>query len=198
MDKIRALRLSKIGIIILLCFMISGCIGAAVTGAGLVYDHNNVSRKATDFYLDGIINNTIKNDSEFNNSRVAVTVFHRIVLLTGQVPTEKLRKKAVTLIQSIPNIRRIYNSITISKPISLAKQTDDVWLTTQIKGRLIASKEIDPNAIKVVTENSVVYLIGIVTHPQANIAIQIARSTRVVRKVVIIFFYFTVEGLSDQ
>lgn len=167
----------------------------AFTGAGMVYDHNELSRKATDFYLKSQVANSITNDPAFKTSRIAVTVFHRVVLITGQVPKEALREKAILLAQTVPNIYRIYNGLTIQNPVSLRQQTADTWITTKVKSKIITAKGINPSMIKVTTENAVVYLLGIVTHKQAAIVTHIAKNTSGVKKVVVIFFYVTIEGL---
>jgi len=54
---------------------------------------------------------------------------------------------------------------------------------------LIATNEIDPSQIKVITENGIVYLVGIVPPEQAEIAIDLARTTDGVQSVVKVFSY---------
>ena len=49
--------------------------------------------------------------------------------------------------------------------------------------------KLNPLHVKVVTENGVVYLLGIVTEGEANAAVEVARTTGGVRKVVRIFDY---------
>jgi osmotically-inducible protein OsmY len=53
----------------------------------------------------------------------------------------------------------------------------------------VTENKFPANYVKVVTENSVVYLIGIVTQAEADAAAEIARNTSGVTKVVKVFEY---------
>src|SRR3990167_7410466 len=99
-------------IIFLLLFSLSltGCLGAAITGAGLAYDHNNVSRKVSDFYLKTKIENKFST-TEFKGSRIAVTVFNQTVLLTGQVANQQLQQQATQIVKLMPDVKRVYNGL---------------------------------------------------------------------------------------
>ncbi len=82
-----------------------------------------------------------------------------------------------------------YEHLSISAPSSALTRASDSWITTKIKAKLIAMNEIDPGAIKVVTENGTVYLMGIVTPDQADIAFDLAESTEGVQEVIKHFYY---------
>jgi osmotically-inducible protein OsmY len=123
------------------------------------------------------------------NAHIVVASFNRIVLLVGQAPTPELRERATKLVQEVPKIRRIYNEITIAKPISAIKRSNDTWITTKVKTGLVTHAGLDAAKVKVVTENGVVYLMGIVTHDQANIAVDAARKVSGVKRVVKLFEY---------
>src|SRR3989338_6262199 len=172
-------------IFLLFSLLLTGCLGAAITGAGLAYDHNNVSRKVSDFYLKTQIENKLST-TEFKGNRIAVTVFNQIVLLTGQVANQQLQQRATQIVKLMPDVKRVYNGLTLGPPISFGEQTKDAWITTQVKTKIVAAKGTDPTKIKVVTEDGIVYLIGFVTKEQADIAIHAAQYTSGVKKVVLI------------
>ena len=54
---------------------------------------------------------------------------------------------------------------------------------------MIDANKFPANHVKVVTENGVVYLLGIVTRKEADDAVEIARTTSGVQKVVKVFEY---------
>lgn len=120
---------------------------------------------------------------------VNVTSFNRIVLLTGEAPNEVLKEEAGKLVRSIENVRNIINEITIGEKSSLSSRSNDTFITSKVKSRFLGSKKFQINHIKIVTENSVVYLLGMVRHEEAESAVEIARSTSGVSKVVKVFEY---------
>lgn len=174
--------------------LLSGCFvpfvaGAAIGGA-IVYDRRDFQTMVDDQEIFQQANNKLKADTEINNdAHIVVTSFNRSVLIVGQAPTEALRTKAQQLVASVPNIKRIYNEVTISGPTSPAVRSSDAWITTKVKSQMLVEPRLRSGQIKVITENSVVYLMGIVQRSQADIAVDIARQVSGVQRVVKIFEY---------
>lgn len=174
-------------------FSLQGCMNVAMTGAQVVYDRHNLQKKLTDQYISLQANRDVNGDkTRFKDTNIAIATFNRIVLLTGQVPEAWQRTKAQKIVEQIPNVKKVYNFITISKPSSALTQMSDAWITAKIKSKFIASNEIDPSQIKVVTENGTVYLMGIVLCSQAKAAIYLARTTDGVQNVVKILSYMKI------
>lgn len=124
-----------------------------------------------------------------NCSHIAVSTFNRVVLLVGEVPTSALRKRAYELVKEVPHIRRINNEIEIAASLSTKAGSLDAWVTTKAKTALLAEKGLNSTQIKVITENSVVYLMGLVSHEQAEIAVEVVREVAGITKVVTLFEY---------
>jgi osmotically-inducible protein OsmY len=124
-----------------------------------------------------------------NNVRINSTSFNRVVLLTGEAPTETLKQQAEKLVMSVQNVRKIVNEIIIAEKSSLASRSKDTLITSQVKGRFLTKGKFQINHIKVVTENGVVYLLGMVKREEAENASEIASSTSGVQKVVKVFEY---------
>ncbi len=124
-----------------------------------------------------------------NNVRINSTSFNRVVLLTGEAPTETLKQQAEKLVMSVQNVRKIVNEIVIAEKSSLASRSKDTLITSQVKGRFLTKGKFQINHIKVVTENGVVYLLGMVKREEAENASEIASSTSGVQKVVKVFEY---------
>lgn len=189
MKKTIILLLTSLTLTLQGCFFATGAaVGAAAIA--IVYDHRTVDSILQDQRIDREVLRQIHNNSELrNSSHISVTSFGQVVLLTGEAPTPALRKKVEETAWTVPGIIRIYNAITIQGPTSALSQTNDAWITTKIKSEMLTTKGLKATSIKVVTENGTVYLLGTVTRRQEQIAVDIARHTAGVQKVVKIFQY---------
>ena len=122
-------------------------------------------------------------------ANISVTSFDGILLLTGQVSSADLIPLASAQVEPLRNVRRVYNELTVAGKTSLLSRTNDRWLTTKVKSALSTAESADTTRIKVVTENAVVYLMGLLTRAEADSAAIIARDIQGVQKVVKIFDY---------
>ena len=133
--------------------------------------------------------NLLKADPGYQSAHLRVVSFNGIVLLVGQVKSETLRDEAVATANQVRNVKRVHNELTVSGPISIPARTNDSWLKTKIKAAMLADKGINPLEVKVVVENGIVYLMGLVGKPPADLAVNIARQTYGVQKIVKVFEY---------
>lgn len=124
-----------------------------------------------------------------NQVHINVTSFNRIVLLTGETPSEAMKEEATRLVRSIQNVRNVINEITIGEKSSLASRSKDTFITSKVKSRFLASRKFQINHIKIITEKGVVFLLGMVRRDEADSAAEIASSTSGVSKVVRVFEY---------
>jgi osmotically-inducible protein OsmY len=124
------------------------------------------------------------------NAHVVVTVFNGLALITGEVPSPDLKRHAQELVQTVPNVKRVYNELTIAPPpYSFNESATDAWITTKVKTVLLRDAGIPSMQLKVITENSTVYLMGLATRQQAQAAGDIARRVSGVDRVVLLFEY---------
>lgn len=86
-------------------------------------------------------------------------------------------------------MRGVFNQLTIGPKISSGRVIKDSWVTSQAKSKLLVTKGIKSNDIKVVTENGVVYLMGDVTKQEAKLVVDTVRYLDGVKKVVVLFQY---------
>lgn len=184
--------LKKALAILIICLMLQGCFGAFVAGAAaggvVVYEGRNYSQKSADHKLTVEIQKRIENNPDLKNKcRIVVEVYDGVVLITGQAPTQNMHDLAIKIAQATPGAKRVYDELAIGKPISITTQSSDAWITTKVKTDLVAAKGLNSSQIKVVTENSVVYLMGVTTPKQAKIASEVARRVSGVKKVVTLF-----------
>lgn len=183
-------KLKSIAIVLILT-LLSGCVAAVVAGAaaGMVYDRRSLVTIEADARLFHIAHKNIVSNRQFIDSRILVTSFNRIILLVGQTPTASLRVLAEKIAQSTPGVERVYDEITVENPIPLTQRTKDSWITSQVRSSMLARKGLESGSIRIVSENGIVYLMGIVTDRQATLAVDVARRVNGVRKVVKIFQY---------
>ncbi|GGI86698.1 BON domain-containing protein [Legionella impletisoli] len=180
--------------ILFLSALLSGCIAVVAAGAAgglIVYDKRSVVMIEKDARIFHVVHKTIVTNPKFNDSHIDVTSFNQVVLLTGQTPAASLKVLAEKIARQTPNVERVYNEITIGYPTSLSQRSQDTWITSQVRTQMLTKKGLESGSIRVVTENSVVYLMGIVTHKQANLAVDVARQVNGVTKVVKVFRYIT-------
>jgi len=123
------------------------------------------------------------------DAHVNVTSYNRNVLLTGEVPVAESKSKAESLVKEITNTRSITNEITVGPKSTIGSRSNDSYITSKIKTKFVTENKFPANYVKVVTENGVVYLLGIVTNKEADEAVEIARNTDGVTKVVKVFEY---------
>jgi osmotically-inducible protein OsmY len=178
-------------IMLLVSALLTGCVAALVTGAvaGMVYDRRGVITMEADTRLFHVIHSNIVSNPRFRDSRVIVTSFNRAVLLVGQVTTPALRAQAEQIARNTPGTYRVYNELSIGYPIPLSERSKDTWITSQVRSSMLAKKGLESGSIRIVTENKVVYLMGIVNQQQATLAADVARRIDGVTKVVKTFQY---------
>jgi osmotically-inducible protein OsmY len=118
---------------------------------------------------------------------VNVTSYNRNALLTGEVPDERTRTEVDKLVRAVPSVQATTNELAVAEPTSLGSRTGDSFITSKIKTRFLDAAKFNAMHVKVVTEAGVVYLLGTVTDKEADEAVEIARTTGGVRKVVKMF-----------
>ena len=127
---------------------------------------------------------------------VNITSYNRQVLLTGEVPTTADRHRIQELIAGIENVRSVANELAAMPATSLAQRSNDTFITSKVRASLIDARDISANSFKVVTERSVVYLMGRVTQREAQRAASLASGVTGVAKVVRLFDSLTEDELS--
>lgn len=171
------------------CFFVAGA-AAGAAAIAVVYDHRTIKKTLEDTDIANHISDKIhKVRALRDDCHIEVTVFNHVVLLTGEAPNPAWRTQAEDIAKAAPDVTRVYNQITIQNPTSSLSHTSDSWITTKIKTQMLAEEDLKSSSIKVLTENGVVFLMGIVTPEQAEIAVDIARQVSGVQKVVKIFQY---------
>ena len=159
-------------------------VGGAAVGAGLMATDRRSSGAQLDdqaIELRGASRiREIANDQMY----VTVTSFNRQMLLTGTVGNEADRRRAEAAVQGIDNVRSIVNEVVVGEPRSFQVRSNDTFITGKVKASLLDAKDIFATSFKVITENGVVYLMGLATKREVDRATDITRGVSGVQKVV--------------
>jgi osmotically-inducible protein OsmY len=156
-----------------------GAVAADRRTSGIYVEDENIELKAVKYAETALGDNT----------HVNITSYNRNVLLTGEAPDEETKAKAEAFVKGTENVRAVTNEIVVGPKSSLSARSNDAYLTSKVKTQFVTENKFQANYVKVVTENSVVYLLGIVNAAEADAAVEIARNTSGVEKVVKVFEY---------
>ncbi len=174
--------------------LLQGCVaaaaGGAVAGASAAVDRRTTGAFVEDESIELKAVRAINADKDLNaQAHLNVTSYNTIVLLTGEAPTDELRQRAEKIVQGVEKVSTVHNEINIAAPSSMMTRSSDTVITSKVKTKLLADKNIEGVNIKVVTENGVVYLMGIAGRAEAELASDVASQTGGVQKVVKVFQY---------
>jgi osmotically-inducible protein OsmY len=179
-------------VLLVLSSLLTSCVAFVMAGAAasmVVYDRRSVVMLESDARIFYLINTAIANNPDFRGSHIVVTSFNQVVLLVGQTTSDSLRALVEKIARTTPNVKRVYNQLTVGVSTTIGQRSKDTLITGQVRGQMLAKKGLESGSIRVITENGVVYLMGIATHEQAGLAVAVARQVQGVIKVVKIFRY---------
>jgi len=171
--------------------VLQGCVPVAVTGMGaaalMATDRRTSGTYIEDETIEWKVIGRLKDG--FAGSHVNATSFNRRVLLTGEAPTEEMRKQIEAAVRPIENVKDVTNELQVAGASSITSRGNDSLVTTNVKARMVNNGKFSPNHVKVLTEQGVVYLMGLVTTAEGDAAVEIARTTSGVARVVKVFEY---------
>ena len=128
--------------------------------------------------------NLKKADPELKIAHINISVFNGLVLLTGEVPSATLKILAGDVAREYTRVRQVYNELQVRGKTSIISRTNDSIISGKIKTKLAFNSAVNYSDLLVVTEDSVVYLLGTVTEAAGDLAAETARNTSGVRQVV--------------
>ena len=188
-------KLLKGSLLVLGFISLQGCITTAVVTSAAVAtkvatDPRTTGTQVDDEILEEKVAYNINKDEQIKQeARINVVAYNGKVLLIGQAPSMDVAETAKNLAAGVEGVTEIYNEIRQSEKIGFGQIMQDSWITTQVKSKLLVNGEVKATEVKVVTENSEVFLLGKVSQNQANAATDVARNTSGVKKVVKVFSY---------
>ncbi|MBL8415275.1 MAG: BON domain-containing protein [Propionivibrio sp.] len=167
--------------------LLQGCVpviaAGATAGALSAFDRRSLGTQTEDETIEW--KSSARVSEKFGDKvHINFTSFNRKVLLTGEVPTAEDKAEAEIIVSGVTNVQGVYNELTVGPVSSFSDRSNDSYITSKVKGRMVDSGKFNPVHVKVVTEAGVVFLLGMVTQPEADSAISVARTTSGVKKVV--------------
>jgi Predicted periplasmic or secreted lipoprotein len=186
----KLLPLSLAGLLLL-----QGCVGVllaggATTGVVVAKDRRTVTAQVDDQKIELNARHDLSERTDISRiSHISINSNNGIVLLVGQTPHQKYSDEVRAMVERQEGVRKIYNEIKITEPIGYDIRSNDSWITSKVRTMLIAEKHFDSSHVKVVTEDSQVFLMGLVTHDEGELAVEIARNVSGVEKVIRVFEY---------
>ena len=170
--------------------LLQGCFPAVATGVGagvsVAVDRRTLGTQTEDESIEwkasSRIGDKLRDRGHFN-----FTSYNRKVLITGEVASEEYKAEAGRIVSSIPNVLGVYNELVVGPSSSLTDRSNDAFITSKVKSRSVDNGKFNPIHVKVVTEAGAVFLLGMTTQAEQEAAIQVARTTSGVKKVVPLF-----------
>ena len=160
--------------------------GAAVGGALVATDRRSTGAQVDDQSIELKI--TTEMGTRYGDRiHLNVTSYNGIVLLSGEAPDQAVRDDIAKFAQRTDRVRAVHNEMVIGPTTDLSARTNDSYITSKVKTRFVEANKFSATHVKVVTERSVVYLMGIVSRSEADAAAQIAATTSGVTRVVKLF-----------
>ena len=176
--------------------LLQGCFPLVATGLGaavmMVDDRRSTGVYVEDENIEWKVRGRLID--QFTGTHVNVTSFNLTVLVTGEVPTEKLKVEVGEAVRSIPSVKNVVNELVVGGNTALTARANDGLITTNVKTRFINNGKFSINHVKVVTESGTAFLMGIVTSDEADAATELARTTSGVSRVVRVFEYIGAAG----
>jgi osmotically-inducible protein OsmY len=184
------LRLAAL-LVIPLVVILSGCVAAVVGGAGtaavLSEDRRTVGTVTEDQGIEFKAESRIRD--KYKDAHINLTSYSRMVLITGEVPDAAAKADVEKIVRAVENVRGIYNEVAVGSISPLSARSNDSFITSKVKARFVDQRKFNAIHVKVVTEADVVYLLGLVKRKEADDAVEIARTTSGVKRVVKLFEY---------
>ncbi len=167
--------------------------GEKITEQSLLQDRRTRDAILIDKEIETEAYSELNSDNDLlNQSHFTITAYNGAVLLTGETPNEELRKKIISTVQAIPNVKLVHNNLIIADPSDSSSRANDQFITDSVKKALNQIRTIpdfDPSMVKVITENGTVYLMGLVHRDEGTVVINVTRLQPGIKQIVTVFEY---------
>lgn len=166
---------------------LQGCFPIVATGATMgvlaAVDRRSVGTQTEDETIEWKASARIR-EKLGDRAHVNITSYNRKALLTGETFTEEAKAEVDRIVKEVPNVQGTYNELVVAPTSAFSARSNDAFITSKIKSRSVDNGKFNPVHVKVVTEAGVAFLLGMATQAEADAAIEVARTTAGVRKVV--------------
>jgi osmotically-inducible protein OsmY len=180
----------KLVIAVMTVSQLSSCAVVAVGGvaatATILVDRRSPSVQAIDKGIDWEASGALSKKFG-DNAHINVTSFNQKVLLTGEVKDASIKSEAAAYVKAMKNSRFVFNELLVGPNSSYSSRANDSYLESKIKTQMIFTEKLPSNSMAIVAEGSSVYLMGILTQGEAELAKKITSNTNGVKDVYVYF-----------
>jgi osmotically-inducible protein OsmY len=141
---------------------------------GMTLDDESIETKA--------LVNIRKTSPTLQEAHIVVVSYNGNVLLAGQVRNPEDQQSAAAAVSVLKQVRRVTNELTVAPNTGFGAGFSDSWITTKLKFKCGSD-------VKVVTEQGVTYLLGLVSRDFGTNCANQASQTSGVQRVVQMFEY---------
>lgn len=186
---ISARKTKLMGLLLVAVVTLQGCVvavgAAGAMAAKVANDRRTVGTQLDDQNADSAVAyQWSKSDALKEQANLQVDVYNGVALLTGQAPSQALLDEAVNRAQEVEYLKKIHNQIRIAQPIGAGIQANDIWLASKVRAKIVADERVPALQVKVVVQDSEVFLMGRLSNVEATAAVDIARNVTGVARVV--------------
>ena len=182
--------ISKFLLAVLLAMQLSACgilaVGGVAAGASVMADRRTPGVQAIDNGIEMQANAALSKKFG-DNAHINVTSFNQKVLLTGEAKDADIKGEAEAYVKAMKNARTVFNEIVIGPNSTYTARANDSYLESKIKTQMIFTDKLPSNSMSIVAEGTSVYLMGILTQSEADLAKKVASNTNGVKDVYVYF-----------
>ena len=193
MKSLTSMRLFKLISISLLTLSLSGCAGIFIAGAATTANLVTDTRTTEQIWNDNNIEfevAAITNKQPYRgNVRITASSYRGSVVLMGQATTDSERRAFESQAKQMAGVESIHNQVRVKEPLTISAISNDSWITTKVKSALLANARLNGINVKVITEDSEVFLLGVVSREHADIVTEVTRNVSGVKQVIRAFEY---------
>ena len=185
-------------LLLLNSLLVGGCSTIAtdegeITEHSLLHERRTRDAILTDKRIESEAYDELNDDDELlTQCHFTVTAYNGAVLVTGETLNDELRKKTISIIQVIPDVKLIHNNLIIADPSDASSRANDILITDTIRialNQIRTIPDFDPSMVKVVTENGVVFLMGLVHRDEGTVVINVTRLQPGIKQIITVFEY---------
>ncbi|PMH39797.1 hemolysin [Vibrio sp. 10N.286.49.B3] len=196
------MTLFRSALLMIAALSLTGCAGLFIAGATTTVNLVTDPRSTQEIWQDNNIDfeiASISNDPAYRNkARVLGSTYRGSIVLMGQAETAQLSQQVEQKAREVKGVKKVHNQVRIKAPLTVSQISNDTWITTKVKSALLTKTELNGIKIKVITEDSEVFLLGYVSKEHAQIASDIARNTSGVKQVILGFQYSEDQAVESQ
>lgn len=178
--------------------LMTGCTSVAtnpeeITEQSLLQERRNRETISMDKDIEAEAYSELNSEEDIlNQCHVTITAYNGAALITGESPNEELKKKIISIVQVVPNVKLIHDNLSIASPSDSSSRANDQLITDTIRTALSQIRtmpDFDPAMVKVITENGTVYLMGFVRRDEGAVVINVTKLQPGIKQIITIFEY---------